>query len=335
MTENQTKPSVTATQKSDPFEDIGGNAVPEDEINLLELAYVLVKHKTIIILLSIIGLVGGYFAAKAKGPTFTSNAVITAKASEARQPNLGALGALGGLAAAQLNLAGNPGLEKLEIYLNSREFNTELIEKYNLLPEIFKYAPKRKLSKIYEQFYDTTNNVWIESEDFNKPEPIQMSTYLLKKFFQNEVDIKKGTITVSVKSNDSLFSSKVLGACIEHLDLYIRRDVQSEAKANVDYLESQLATIMDPLLRTKLQEMIASEIEKAMIVSRESFKLIDKPYCWRSHQEKLFFPIAGLAMMFMLSSGIAIFGNMVFGSGNTNPESRKWVDMIKKQLFKI
>jgi LPS O-antigen subunit length determinant protein (WzzB/FepE family) len=339
MAENQITAPANAKQSSDPFESVGGSAVPEDEINLLELAYVLVKYKTIIILFSIFGLAGGYFAAKIKKPTYTADAVITAKASETRQPNLsalGALGGLGGLAATQLNLAGNPGLEKLDIYINSREFNAELIEKYDLIPEMFKFAPKRKTAKVYEQFFDTTNNKWVEDTAFAVPTSIQMADFLSKVYFKNEVDVKTGLLTVSVKSRDSLFSDKVLSACIEHLDLYIRRDVQSEAKANVDYLENQLATIIDPLLRTKLQEMIASEIEKAMVVSRESFKVIDKPFCQRNWgKEKIFYPLAGAAGMFILLSGIVIFINQIFGSGNTNPESRKWVDMIKKQLFKI
>jgi hypothetical protein len=82
--------------------------------------------------------------------------------------------------------------------------------------------------------------------------------------------------------------------------------------------------------------MIATEIEKSMVVSRESFKIVDNPFCRRdSGREKIFYPLAGAAGMFMLLSGIVIFINQIFGSGNTNPESRKWVDMIKKQLFKI
>jgi hypothetical protein len=291
-------------------------------------------------LFSLFGLVAGYYAAKVKRPTYSADAVITAKASDTRQSSgmsaLSALGGLGGLAAAQLNLAGNPGLEKLEIYLNSREFNTELIEQYDLLPEIYKLSPKRKIAKVYELFYDTTSNSWADDTNFIVPKPIQMADYLSGAYLKNEVDKKTGLVKVSAKSFDSTFSAKVLDACIEYLDLYIRRDVQTDAKANVDYLDSQLVTIIDPLLRTKLQEMIASEIEKAMVVSRESFKIIDNPFCRRDGgRERIFYPIAGAAMMFILVSGIAIFFSMIFGSGNTNPESRRWVGMIKKQLLKI
>jgi hypothetical protein len=316
-------------------ENVGGSA-PEDEINLLELLYVLVKYKTVIIIFSVLGFMGGYFAAKMKGPTYTASSLLVAKEAEgARSGGLsGAFGALGGFAGG-LNMMGNPGLEKLELYLGSREFNAELIEKYDLLPDMFRFAPKRRTAKVYKKFYDTLNGKWLESEDFTLPTPVQMATFLTKAYFQNEVNIKKGTLTVSVKSSDSTFSYKVLSSCVEHLDHYIKTDVQNEAKNNVDYLEEQLFTIADPLLREKIQDMIASEIEKAMIVSREAFKVIDKPFCQMGHPNTKLYAVGGAFGMFLLLSAIVIFFHQMFGSGNTNPKSKRWVDMIREQLLKI
>ena len=317
-------------------ENTGGGSAPEDEINLLELLYVLVKYKTVIIIFSVLGFMGGYFAAKMKGPTYTASSLLVAKEAEgARSGGLsGALGALGGFASG-LNMMRNPGLEKLELYLGSREFNAELIEKYDLLPEMFKFAPKRQTSKVYEQRYDTINGKWLEGENFILPTPVQMAGFLMGAYIKNEVDVKKSTLTVSVKSRDSTFSYKVLSDCIEHLDYYIKRDVQNDAQSNVNYLEEQLFTIADPLLREKIQGMIASEIEKAMVVSREAFKVVDKPFCQVGFKEKKLYPMAGALGMFVLLSAIVIFFHQIFGSGNTNPESKRWVDMIREQLLKI
>jgi len=331
MTEKLTPPPPNPGYE----ENAADGSTPEDEINLLELFYILVKYKTLIIILSAIGFAGGYFAAKMKGPTYIANALLVAKESGAPRPNLGALGALGGLAAAQLNLASNPALENLELYLDSRQFKSELIEKYDLIPDMFKFAPKRRTSKVYEQFYDTINGKWLENKEFTVPEPVQMAGFLSGAFLKKELDIKTKTLTVSVKSRDSLFSYNVLNNCIEYLDYYIKTGVQNDAKINVDYLENQLFTIADPLLREKLQSMIASEIEKAMLVSREAFKVIDKPFCEKRYKEKLIYPAAGAFGMFLFVSAVAIFFHQIFGAGNTNPESKRWVDMIKRQLFRI
>ena len=322
----QNMPDNTQTQPAPPQP-----SAPEDEINLLEIAYVFVKYKLVIALCTIIGLVAGYLAARALGPSYYSNATIMAKESDKQMPNLGALGALGGLAAAQLNLAGNPGLEKIEVHLDSRQFKAELIEQYGLLDDIYKYGAPR----IYKKHYDTLNGRWTEDSAFHKPEPLKTAEFFGKKFFQREIDTKRGLLTISVKSRDSLFTSKVIGGCLEHLNRYIQTSVQKDAKDNVDFLEKQLITIADPLLREKLQGMIALEIEKAMIISKEAFKVIDKPLCVKRYRERLTYPLIAAAGMFMLSGAAVLFLYYIFGLGNVTGESKKWVELIRKEIFKI
>lgn len=306
-------------------------SAPEDEVNLLEIVYVLIKYKLVIALCTLAGLTAGYFTARAVGPSYSSNATLMAKETDKQMPNLGALGALGGLAAAQLNLAGNPGLEKIEIHLDSRRFKAELIERYGLLDDIYKYGAPR----IYKKHYDTLNGVWKEDSAFRKPEPIATAAFFSKKFFKREIDTKRGLLTISVKSRDSLFTSKVIDGCLEHLNRYIQTSVQKDAKDNVDFLEKQLITIADPLLREKLQGMIALEIEKAMIISKEAFKVIDKPLCVKVYKERLMYPLAGAAGMFMLSVAAVMFLYYVFGLGNVSGESERWVRLIRREVFRI
>ena len=126
-----------------------------DEINLLEYIYVLVKNKWWIIGATVLGLVLGYVAAIKKGPTWISEAVISSKESDNQKtPNLSGLGAFGGMVASQLNIAGSPGLDKIDLILDSRKFNAEVIEKYNLLPLIYKVS----WPKTYKVFFDTVKN---------------------------------------------------------------------------------------------------------------------------------------------------------------------------------
>jgi len=305
--------------------------VPADEINLLEAAYALVRYKAVIALFTAAGLVGGYAAARVKGPAYVADAVIMAKEADKQAPGLGALGALGSLAAAQLNLAGSPGLDNIEINLDSRQFKAELIEKYGLLDDIYKYGRPRA----YRKFYDTAAGRWIESGKFPRPEPAKAAAFFSKKFFGKEADAKRGTLTLTVSSPDSLFTCRVIEGSLEHLNRYIQTSVQKDAKDNVDFLEKQLVTIADPLLREKLQGMIALEIEKAMIISKEAFKVIDKPLCVKKYKERIIYPAAGALGMFLASSAGVIFIYYIFGGGNSRSESRRWVDLIRKELFKI
>ena len=305
--------------------------IPDDEINLLEIVYVLIKYKAIIALFTIVGLVGGYMIAKVKGPTFVANAVIMAKEADKQMPNLGALGALGGFAAAQLNLAGNPGLDKIEIHFDSRQFKAELIEKYGLLDDIYKYGAPR----LYRKYYDTTAGRWIEDEKFRQPVAPKAAGLFTKKFIRKETDSKRGTLTLSVSSGDSVFTSKIIEGSLEHLNRYIQTNVQKDAKDNVDFLERQLITIADPLLREKLQGMIAAEIEKAMIISKEAFKVIDRPFIMKRHKERIMYPLAAGMAMFMISSAAVIILYYLFGGGNADSVSQKWIGLIRRQLFRI
>jgi len=319
------------SEQNQPVPPVQPPAVPGDEINPLEIAYVLVRYKAVIALATLVGLGGGYMLAKAKGPTYTSSAVIMAKESDKQLPSLGALGMLGGLAAAQMNLSGNPGLDKIEVHFDSRQFKAELIEECGLLNDIYRFGAPRA----YKKFYDTASGQWTGNEKFLPPTPAKAADLFTKKFVRKEADAKRGTLTLTIQSRDSLFTCKVIEGGLEHLNRYIQADVQKEAKSNVDYLEERLITIADPLLREKLQGMIASEIEKAMVISREAFKVIDRPFCVKKHREKIFYPLAAAAGMFMACTMAVIFLYYLLGGGNTNSDSRKWVDLIRKYLFKV
>jgi len=327
MIDTQKKESVTQTVSREKHSETGA---AEDEINLLELFYVFVKFKTIIIIFCGIGFIGGFIAARVKGPTHTSQAVLMARESDRPTPNLGAFGAFGGLAG--LNIAGNPGLERIQLILNSREFNSRFIEKYDLTTGIYAYANNKWLRKTYRNFYDTTSGKWDENIILYRPE--QLSGVLSSTLFKKNIT-KEGTLELQVRSSDSLFSYTTLAACLEFLNHHIQTSVQTEAKENVDFLEKQLFTISDPLLREKLQEKIAAEIEKAMIVSKEAFRVLDRPFCSKQHKEKKMYPIAGAFAMFFASSGLLIFFHYIFGAGNTNSENRRWIGMIRKEMKRI
>jgi len=96
---------------------------------------------------------------------------------------------------------------------------------------------------------------------------------------------------LSIQSKDSMFTSTLATVYLDYLNEYIRTKVQTEAKENVEYLDTQLVSIADPLLRTKILGLLASEIEKKMVVSREAFKVADPLYLHKNFKEKKLFPI--------------------------------------------
>jgi hypothetical protein len=297
-----------------------------DEINLLEYIYALVKHKWLIIGLTFLGLVAGYIAAKIKGPTWVAEAVIAPREAESQKtPSFAGLGALGGIVASQLNLGGSASLEKIDLILDSREFGAKLIDHYSLLPTIYKY----QWPKGYAKLWDSLQNKW--RPDFIPPQPLSMGGMVKSQYLKKTTN-KNNTMNLQFKSHDSTFSINLAIYYINYLNEYIKSNVQFEAHENVYYLEKQLIAISDPLLREKIQSLIANEIEKEMVVSKEAFNIIDPVYLSKTFKEKKLYPIIFGVGLFFISAIMVLFAH-VFVSANKTEEDRFLIDKIRKEIL--
>lgn len=298
-----------------------------DEINLLEYLYALVKHKRLIIGATVLGLVLGFVAALVKGPTWVGEAVIAPKERESQQStSLAQLGALGGIVASQLNLdQGSASLNTMDMILDSRDFGAKLIEKYSLLPAIYKYQWPGKFKK----YWDQSRNTW--KSNFAQPQPLAMGGMIQAKYLKKTKDTKKNVIVLSIQSKDSTFTSTLAARYIEYLNEYIRTKVQNEAKENVAYLDSELVNIPDPLLRSKIVGLLASEIEKEMVVSREAFKVSDPLYLHKIFKEKKLFPLVFGFGLFFLSCLIVVFIH-AFSSSDKTEEDKDLIEKIRREF---
>jgi uncharacterized protein involved in exopolysaccharide biosynthesis len=298
-----------------------------DEINLLEYVYALAKHKKLIIGLTLLGLAAGYVAALVKGPTWVAEAMIAPKERESQKStSLADLGALGGLVASQLNLdVGSASLNMMDMILDSRDFGAKLIEKYTLLPVIYKY----QWPKVYKIYWDQSQNNW--KPNFVQPKMLSMGSFIKTKYLKKIKDTKKNVIALSIQSKDSAFTNILATTYMDYLNEYIRTKVQTEAKENVAYLDSQLVNIADPLLRTKILGLLASEIEKKMVVSREAFKVADPLYLHKSFKEKkLYTLVFGFGLFFL--SCIYIVFMQAYASSEKTEEDKVMIEKIKKEI---
>jgi hypothetical protein len=298
-----------------------------DEINLLEYIYVLVKHKKLIIGLTILGLAVGYIAALIKGPTWVAETIIAPKEKESqRSTSLADLGAIGGLMASQLNLdVGTASLNMMDMILDSRDFGAKLIEKYTVLPSLYKY----QWPKVYRKYWNPTQNNWKSA--FVQPNLLSLGGFIKATFLKKTKDNKKNTLTLRVQSKDSSFTSNLSALYLVYLSEYIKIKVQNEAKENVAYLDSQLVRTADPLLQSKIQGLVANEIEKEMVVSREAFKIVDPIYLSKTFKEKKLFPsIFGLGFFFI--SCIAVLFLHIVALSPKTQEDRNMINKIMKEV---
>ena len=301
-----------------------GRVNDPDEINLLEYVYVLVHYKWRIIGATIAGLVIGLIAAYIKGPEYVSTAVIAPKEADSQKaPSFSGFGALGGLVASQLNLGGNASLDKIEVVLGTKKFNADLIEHYKMLPEIYLL----EWPKVYYEFFDSTRGVW--KAEFKKPKMLKMGNFLKETYLKKEIE--ESVMNLTVHSKDSTFSDTLIVRYLDFLNTYLKESTETEAKDNVTYLENRLLTVSDPLIREKLQALIAGEIEKAMLVSKEAFKVIDPPNSSVDFKAKKLYPLVFGFGFFFMAVLLVIFGH-AFSSAEKTEEDKKLIERIKWEL---
>ena len=300
-----------------------------DEINLLEYLYVLVKHKKLIMGVTLAGLVLGFIVALIMGPTWMAEAVIAPKETESpNASSLTELGALGGLVASQLNLGGNASLDKIDLILESRDFGAKLIDKYSFLPVIYRYQWPR----LFRKYWDPSHNNW--KPTFDQPRPLDMGSYIKTKYLKKVKDSKMNTLVVKVQSKDSAFTINLATMYVDYLNDYIKADIQNDARENVAYLDTQLVKVMDPLLREKILGLIANEIEKEMVVSKEAFKVVDPVYLVKNSKAIKLYPIAFGACLFLITAAI-LFILPAFSSAAKNDQDKLLLTNIKKEMHKF
>jgi uncharacterized protein involved in exopolysaccharide biosynthesis len=247
----------------------------DDEINLVDLVMVLLKRKRLI--------VGAVFLAGAAAVIisllmtniYRSDATILPREEEQSSSSAisSALGGLGGMVAGQLGLGGAGSLEKLEVVVRSRYLARRVIEKYDLMPVLFPGAWDGKAKK-----WKTTK--WFGLAE-RKPPSVQDG---IKKITDDLMtvtpDSKNGTLKIAFEHRDPETAKKLVEYFLIQTSETLRELVLRDAAENRRFLNEQLEKATDPLLRAKIYDMLATEIEKDTFARAQkyySFHVPDPP----------------------------------------------------------
>jgi len=270
----------------------------EDEINLLDYVIVLLKHKWMIFLVVFIAGVVAVIYSLSLTDIYRSECTIAPIEQEkaSLSSSLSALGGLGAMVASQVGIGGAGSLEKFEVVLKSRELTNGLVEKHKLMPVIF------------EDSWDEKTKTWKTEES-----PTLQGAY---ESMQGMLEIKpykkNGILKLGVISPDPALARKVLSYYVDGMSEFLRQQSLENVAIQSKALQEQLVTTADPLLRTKLAEIIAQYVEKetlAKVQKYYGFNVIDPPFV----PEKKFKPkrsqicILSVIVAFFLAIFLAFF----------------------------
>jgi uncharacterized protein involved in exopolysaccharide biosynthesis len=239
----------------------------EDEINLLDYLIVFLKHKRLIA-----GIVGGaavlaVVVSLLMTNIYRSEATITARQQEKAEGGsaLAALRGVAGIAGELVGFGSGGDVDKIETLLKSRELVRRVVEKNSLLPRLF------------EDDWDPKKKEWKEN-----PAPTIQDAY---KLFKDDLlavsrDRKTNIVTVKIDHKDPQFAKQLVDHYLTELSETLREETLNDAAENQRFLREQLDKTFDALLREKISNLLAKEIEKETFARAQryySFIVLDPP----------------------------------------------------------
>jgi len=260
----------------------------EDEINLLDLFIVVLKHKWMILGIVFIAGIIAVVASLLMTNIYRSEATITPTTQEKGGGGLSGLGGFGAMIASEAGIGASGSLEQFEVVLKSRELTSIIVRQYNLLP------------LLYEKSWDAMAKRW----KVTKPPTLQDAYPAMQGMLKVQPDKKKNIMKLSVEYKDPRMAQEILNYYIVGMSEFLRRQTLEDAAAQQEHLSQQLAKTLDPLLKNRLYELIAKQIEKetlARVQKYNGFNVVDPPFV----PEKKFKPKR--AQICLLSVVVAFF----------------------------
>jgi uncharacterized protein involved in exopolysaccharide biosynthesis len=240
----------------------------EDEINLLDLFIVLLRHKVMIFSVVFLTGIAAVVISLQMTDIYRSEITIAPTTQEKTAGGLAALGGFGAMIASEVGIGGSGSLEQFEVVLKSRELTKIIIDQYNLMPVIF------------DESWDAENKRWKDME--KKKQPNFDDAYkAMHAMLKVTADKKKNVLSASFEHKDPLMARTILNYYIVGMSEFLRRQILGDASAQQVHLSQQLSKTTDPLLKNRLYELIAKQIEKetlAKVQKYYSFNVIDPPY---------------------------------------------------------
>ena len=298
--ENAMDPFDKLRAGSAHHKDLTPDRYDEDEINLLDYWRVIWKRRKLIgyIVLATVVLTAVY--------SLTMTNVYQAKAVIMPVSAKGGGGGGGGLAALASQFGGLPGIampasasaSEIINLMKSNILRERMIEQHNLLPILFyqQWDAKRQAWKKGGGFSFSLNPLAYISMITKAigPSPPRRATpkkdpdapemwdalRALDGILKVTNNIKENTIVITADYRDPELAAKFVEYALKTLTDFMSSEAKRVATTNRVYLEQQLGTTMDPFIRQKTYNLIAEQIETAMMAEVKenfAFKVIDPP----------------------------------------------------------
>ncbi len=207
----------------------------DDEIDLLQLWRVVWNAKFFIASFTIAATLAAVLVTLYVLPvTYKSEAVLLPTESESGK--LGGLASLAGSLPIPISLPGGGKSDQILTFLQSRNLQQRLIEKYELLPHY------------YAELWDTEKKAWKSVDSKSNPSVVKaLQGNLLGAVYNVSQNKKNNLISVSWVDEDPVFAAAMLKRVIADLAYYLDNEFEFDAKREREFVEAQLTKAVNEL----------------------------------------------------------------------------------------
>lgn len=234
----------------------------EEEINLLDYWRVIWKRKIFIISVIFVTTLVSAILSLYKTDIYQAKAIISPISDEKGGGGLSLLSQqFGGIAG--IALPASTSSKEIMNLLNSNMIREKMIEKYDLLPVLF------------SKNWDKEKKEWI-----NKAPTMWNGIRALNSIIKVTNNIKESTISVSADFHDPEITVVLVDDLLSTLSEHMSNESKKSALIKRRYLEDQLRSTSDPLIRQKIYNLISQQVETAMMSEMNeyfAYKVIDPP----------------------------------------------------------
>lgn len=248
-----------------------GSAIPpyasEEDIDLLKWVLLLWKRRKWILATVVLFAAAAAIVANVMTPVYRAEAIITPRSESSSARLLSQLGGLGRIVATQVE-AGNTPLDRLELMATGRSLA------YSILEEEPEY-----LRLLYPDRWDEEKGEW---KDGWTPNLFAAAMSLKGRHLDVTTDRRKNAMIFAIETPDPETSYKLIQSYLAGLNQYIRENVRRNSERTQEYLRGELDANSDPRIRNQITQLIANEIEKAALVSAQSFEVLEPAWLPRA-----------------------------------------------------
>jgi len=267
----------------------------EDEINILDYWRVVRKRQKLIFRVVVAAVLVMVVISLLMTNIYQARAVITPIASKESATGVGTLsslalqfGALPGIV-----LPGGSSAAEIVNLLKSNILREKVIERYQLLPVLF-YKEWDAEKKDWKRGISLNPLVYVgklfnaitggEPQGIMKKDPgvpdVWDGLRMLDSIVKVSQNIKENVIIITVDYYDPEMAAKMVEYFLTALTDHMSSEARRVATINRQYLEEQLGKTADPLIKQKIYNLIAQQLETSMMAEVKenfAFKVIDPP----------------------------------------------------------